>query len=105
MTTNVLEAIDEIKNKMQLLEKYEQKRKNHLEVCKKYQKERFATDEEYRKRLYEASREYQRRRYNEDPEFREAKLRKARERILKKRETLENEKINFQKIEPPKSDQ
>ena len=94
-----MDVIDQIRTKLELLEKYEQKRKEHLEVCKKYQKNRFATDEEFRKKVYDASREYQRERYSKDPEFRAMKNLKAKERALKKKESLGDEKANFQKIE------
>ncbi len=69
-----MEYLEDIKAKLQKLEEYEQKRKQHMETCKNYQRNRIKTDEEFRKRQYELSREYQRRRYNEDPQFREAKL-------------------------------
>lgn len=104
-----MEYLEDIKAKLQKLEKFEQKRKEHMESCKKYQRERIQNDEEFRKKQYELSREYQRRRYNEDPEFRNAKLlrMKARyeERKKEKKESLGGDNLEFQKIETPKNDQ
>lgn len=104
-----MEYLEDIKAKLQKLEEYEQKRKQHMETCKKYQRERIKTDEEFRKKQYELSREYQRRRYNEDPEFRNAKLlrMKARyeERKKEKKESLGGDNLEIQKNEKSENEQ
>jgi len=104
-----MEYLENIKAKLEKLEEFEKKRKNHMEACKKYQRERIQNDEEFRKKQYELSREYQRRRYNEDPEFRNAKLLKMKaryeERKKEKKESLGGENSEIQKIETPEKDQ
>jgi hypothetical protein len=100
-----MEHLEDIKAKLLKLEKLEQQRKDHIKKCMAYQKKRRESDEEFKNKLYEMSREYQKNRYNEDPEFREAKLKKMRERYHKKKESLGDEKANFQKFETPEKDQ
>lgn len=100
-----MEYLEDIKTRLLKLERFEEQRKDHIKKCMVYQKKRRETDEEFKNKLYESSREYQKNRYNEDPEFREAKLKKMKERYQKKKESLGDDKTNFQKIESPKKDQ
>lgn len=104
-----MEYLEDIKAKLQKLEEYEKKRKDHMEACKRYQKDRMKNDEEFRTKQYKLSRDYQRERYNADPEYRDAKLKKMRaryqERKKEKRESLGGDNLEIQKIETPKNDQ
>ena len=88
--------LEDIKNKMKLLEEFQRKQKKHSEQCVRYQLNRMNQDESYKKRLYDASREYQKKRYNEDDEFREKKLQQQRDLYTKRKAALKQKKEDQQ---------